>query len=280
MVIARSQRIAEREEAFAAFEEKIRQREEDLCEQSEEHRIQEAELVRRLDSVAMTVQQAGEERKAAEDREQRCEAWQREMQKQHVRLQKRLDRVLSTKQQLEEDGHDIAALSGEHDVSAHSLEDLRERAAVVENELYDRQRELEHRENDLAVRRSAVKVRQDQLEPVQSDLQAKEADHNERQALLNRRRLDLEEREACLERARLEIASANERSALAQQSNDEAEHRLTRLWDDIHQRQQVLEDLDTSMEGREQRLSEAEHSLIVRRSQGASPQQEDSLEAS
>lgn len=276
MVIQRALRIAEREEAFAAFEEKIGRREEELCELAEDQRCQDEDLTRRLENIGATVQQAEEERRAAEVREERCETRQRELHRQQVRLQKRLERVASTREQLEEDRSDTATLESEYCTCARSLKDLRQRATVSENELYDRQRRLEQRENEFAQLRSAVKLRQEQLEPLQSDLQAKEADLNEREAILGRRRREIEEREACLERALQETASASESSAAAQQRNDEAERRLTLLWDDIHQRQQVVEDLDTSLQGREKRLSKAEHSHAVRQSQTSdcSPQQE------
>merc|ERR1711966_90809 len=46
---------------------------------------------------------------------------------------------------------------------------------------------------------------------------------------------------------------------------------LTQLWDDIHQRQQVLEDIDTSLQGREERLNVKEHSLLCEREARATP---------
>lgn len=104
-----------------------------------------------------------------------------------------------------------------------------------------------------------VRERQDVLEPVRGGLQAKEADLNERQVLLDRRRAELEEREAALEERAAELARLTQQGDAIRRDNDDAERRLALLWDDLHQRQQVLEDVDASLRVREERLSATEH---------------------
>lgn len=264
MIMQRLQRLTEREEAFKAFDEKIRRREEELSQQQEEHRIQELDLRSKIDATTTAILRAEERCEAVKQREQDCEARRRDLLRQQQRVQKRLERVAATQHHLSEDRHEIVKLQAERDNTARTLEDLRRGVDLHEREAAERHRELKRLEVDVGMRRSAVKRRQEELEPVQADLQAKEADLNERQALLDRRRAAIAEREAHLEKCCREIAETTERTTVVQKSNEEVERRLERLWDDIHQRQLVLEDLDRSLHGRHARVTAAEHSRVVR----------------
>jgi len=264
MVGQRLQRLIEREEAFSAFDDKIRRREHELCEQREEHQRQELELQNQLEMTAAALERAEERSEAVKNREQECEVRRRDLLRRQQRVQKRLERVAATQNQLAEDRRDISKLQVERDTVARTLEDMRRGVDLLEHESTSRQEQLKRLEVDVGMRRSAVKIRQEELEPVQADLQAKEADLNERQALLDRRREALVDREAHLEKCCREIAEATERTNIVQKSNEEVEQRLKRLWDDIHQRQQVLEDLDKSLQGRHARVTAAEHSRVIR----------------
>eukprot|EP00971_Amphidinium_carterae_P142001 2812689-Amphidinium_carterae.1 len=64
-----------------------------------------------------------------------------------------------------------------------------------------------------------------------------------------------------MKRQAMELATADERTEELNRQNEEVERRLAQLWDDNHQRQQVLEDISVNINGREMRLVAAEHSI-------------------
>merc|ERR1719198_2903002 len=146
-----------------------------------------------------------------------------------------------------------------------ALQGAQSRVAASELRLSDRCEQLVQLKAEVSQQHIAVRTRQDELEPIQGDLQAKEADLNERQVLFERRRAKLTERESKLEKLCAESANASKKCGVLRQSNEDAEQRLARLWDDIHQRQQVLDDIGLSLRGREERLTAAEHSLVCAR---------------
>merc|ERR1712113_979092 len=59
--------------------------------------------------------------------------------------------------------------------------------------------------------------------------------------------------------------AATQRDIELRQSNEETERRLAQLWDDIHQRQKVLEDIGTCLNSREERAINAQHTLVCNR---------------
>ncbi|CAE7943112.1 unnamed protein product, partial [Symbiodinium necroappetens] len=76
-----------------------------------------------------------------------------------------------------------------------------------------------------------------------------EADLDERQSLLQRRRAALQQREERIQVLTSELAEAHETEAESRRTSAEKEKRLEEIWEQIYQRQAVLEDLRTRAAG-------------------------------
>lgn len=196
------------------------------------------------------------------EREQQTQQLLQGLQRQRNRLQKRLDRVAGTQRQLSEDRGDIEVLRTDGDEDAGALDQAAAEAATAASAVQEQRKSLGRLSAEVGELREGIRSRQSELEHIQGDLQTKEADLDERRALLERGRAALEEREAQLNYASADATKANECREEANRSAEELERRLALLWDDIHQRQQVLEDIDTSLLGREERLRSEQHSLV------------------
>jgi len=265
----RLQRLAEREEALDTLDAKIFAQEEDLCERREDQRCEEVDVSRRLEALVLEVQAAERRHEASLLHQGRLEERRLEVLRLQQRAQKRLERTEASQRQLAQDRRDVEELRAEREDESLAIAGAEPLAARGASMVSKWREQLARLEADAGERRLAVRMRQEELEPIQSDLQAKEAELNERQALVERRRTALAAREEQLESSLAESGAADERCAAARRSNRETEARLARLWDDIHQRQQVLDDLDASLRGREARLDAAElRSLAGRGARG------------
>merc|ERR1740123_567506 len=245
-------RQAEREDVVAALEKQVCDRKTELVRQRQQLQMEEAELEAGDAVLRRNVEEADLKEQVILEREQQTQQLLQGFQRQHSRLQKRLDRVAGTQHQLSEDRGDIEVLRTEGDEDAGALDQARAEAATAASAVQERREALGRLSVEVRDLREAIRSRQSELELTQGDLQTKEADLVERRTLLERNRTALEDREAQLSCASADATKANESREEANRSAEELERRLALLWDDIHQRQQVVEDIGTSLMGREE----------------------------
>lgn len=110
LVAQRQARLAEREEAFNAFDEKVRRREEDLRERQLQRSGEDIEIVRRLDTLAQAMCRVEERHEEVQQRERALQQRFKDFARRQQRAQKRLERAEAAWQQLAEDRGEVAVL--------------------------------------------------------------------------------------------------------------------------------------------------------------------------
>lgn len=268
MILKRLRGISEREGVLKGCDKGLQEREEELHARQEEQHCKELAVLAKLESLRLTAERAGQRREALRERENRALQHRQELLRTQHRVEKRLERIAATRGQHLEDKRDVDALEDVRRREAEGVASMKTRLDAAEESLHVRREQLGSLHVEIDKQRAVIKADQDTLEPVQAELQAREVEINERKALLEQRRAALNERKDRLRKMREETEAALSRKVELEKQAEEAELRLTRLWDDIHQRQQVLEDIDTSLWGREERLTMEQRDLLVS-SQGA-----------
>lgn len=110
-------------------------------------------------------------------------------------------------------------------------------------------------------RRGQIRGRQDVLDLVRAELQSEDAALTRRRSQLEANQVALAAREAELATAGSGLAELRARAARAKEEVDSVERRLASLWDDIHQRQLVVDDICSTLRAREDRVGEVQRSL-------------------
>lgn len=263
------QRLAEREEAVDSLDAQVSAQEQELDARRADFRLEEAAVTGKIEVAEEGQADAKLRGEVAGARDSQVQQRRRHLLRQQQRLTKRLERVAGNRQQLGEDGEDVTALQAELEEERAALVEAESSCASSDANLTQLREELGRVSAEVGDLRAVVRARQGDLEVIQGDLQTKEADLDERRALLERTSAELIEREERLVRTRAEASDDAQRRAEVQRESEELERQLARLWDDIHQRRQMLEDVDTCLLGREERLMSAQHSLVVAREAGA-----------
>lgn len=259
------QRLAQFEETLEVDEKEIQAREEACLAAKQSHSEAEAAMSSRLDLLSREIQLGCLAQDAVEERERAGQARRKELVKCEQRSRRRIERVIETRRQLEFDRGDVAFLKADCKEETRSLAEAREKVLVAQETVHQRQEELDERESELRHRRESALSRHQKLKPLSGSLQAREVELDEREALLESRRKALAERQRQFEVTNVEARAASKKASELHKQNEEAEMRLVRLWDDIYQRQQMLQDINSSIHGREERLSAAQHSFVCQR---------------
>jgi len=258
----RHRRLAAQEIVVRSAEAAVENDEEELHEIHRMVALEEALALEREEALRLAELRTEARCEEAIEAEGQEEALRRDLQRRELLARKRLSRAEETRRELAGEAAPRALAAREAcDAEAAAVEEVECLTADTEEELTQFREELARLREEVARRRVEVRARQDDLEPIQSDLQAKEADLSERQALLERRKASVAAREAALEGDKAKVSVDLERHAALQQQAAAVERRLAALWDDIHQRQQVVDDVDGSLRGREERLAAAQLSL-------------------
>eukprot|EP00439_Symbiodinium_sp_Y106_P034607 s2499_g4.t1 len=252
--IQRSLRLADREDAVNDLEGHVWQREdglsgclkiaslgllkfliecasyfEKLAEKRESFLQEELSVASALQALEVAQIRAGELQaaNAAQDRE--VQQQQRQLVRTKQRLEKRLERVERERASFVEERTALTELeeSEQGKTPPISSEALRAKARSGEP--------------IAAYGLGWVRAWQTRLEPLRREMQTKEADLDERQSLIQRRRTALQQREERLQLLTSELAEAHDTEAESRKTSAEKEKRLEEIWEQIYQRQSVLE---------------------------------------
>lgn len=255
-------RLAFREDALDDVDAQVSSQELALAERRRAHAAEEHAASVALETARMHAEEArGRQFRLQEQGRQTAELREALLQRRQE-VQQRLEATGARRRRLAEECGEADRLRSEAEVHAAATEALAEAVEARQLELSEATGQCSAAASRADARRAAVRARQDALDFVRHELESKEADLDEREALCQRRSAALAERESRLDRGAAELAAVRAAEAEARRSAEESERRLTALWDDIHQRQQVLEDIGSSLYSREERLSIAEHSLV------------------
>jgi len=254
--------LAGREDELAHLEHDVLAEEAELAERRAVHNREELAAAADLEASCEAVAQAEERLAALDARAAEADRLRAAHVEQRRRLQERLERVSAKRRQLAEERGALSGLRFQAEAQRGAVQRESAAAEAYATELDEASTRHAGERANVAELRMEVRSRQDALEPIREDLQTKEVDLDERRCLLERQQVALVDRGQHLERIAAEFASASERLAAGRRRTETLEQRLSVLWDDIHQRQRVLEDIGTSLHSREERVNLAQHTLV------------------
>ncbi|CAJ1374938.1 unnamed protein product [Effrenium voratum] len=236
--LQRTLRIVEKEEAVEDLENEVEARERELAEKRDAFLLEEQQVAQNLEALQKSTREAQQLQASLAERQQEVLQRQKVQQKQRQKLTKRLQRAEATEEHLKEERKNLehmeVAEPGEPD--AQEAELLRQKTAARRAAVGEAQEQLEELRKEL-------QAWQAKLEPVRRELQMKEADLDERRIFMERSKEELNLREQRHLEQRAMREAELEKVAAAKLQTASLEKQLEELWDEIHQRRQILQDL-------------------------------------